>query len=73
MDKRSVLVDALAYLRSIHEEMELLKSELTTGAQHSGHQTSMVVGRLPSSSTATTTNKLELRILKVRSYLSVSF
>lgn len=28
MDKRSVLVDALAYLRSIHEEIALIQEEL---------------------------------------------
>lgn len=28
MDKRSVLVDALAYLRSIHEEIDQIQSEL---------------------------------------------
>lgn len=28
MDKRSILIDALAYLKSIHEETEMLQEEL---------------------------------------------
>lgn len=43
MDKRSVLVDALAYLRRIHEEIALIQEELNrpnnvhTSLQNSPH------------------------------------
>lgn len=36
MDKRSVLVDALAYLRSIHEEIACIQEELKT-AKNGAH------------------------------------
>lgn len=37
MDKRSVLVDALAYLRRIHEEIACIQEELKRGGRNGVH------------------------------------